>query len=120
MQRAVVAGERIREHRIGRMQEQRDAELLDARVERLKPLGVDARIGADRARHVDAHQAEPADGIVEHLDRDPRIDERHRRARPQAAGVFLLRARHLLVPVGGGLAAFLARQVGEEHRERAD
>jgi hypothetical protein len=70
------------EHRIGRVQEQRQAKLFDAGIERLQPLGIDPGIAADAARHVDAHEAEPVDGIVKHVDGDPGIHQRHRRACP--------------------------------------
>ena len=82
VQRAVVAVEHVLEDHVGRMQEHRQTELLDMRIERLQPLGVDPRIGADAAREIDAHQAEPVDCVVQHFDRDARVLQRHRRARP--------------------------------------
>ncbi len=120
VQGAVVAIEQILEHRVGRMQEQRHAELLDPGVERLEPLGVDARIAADAARQIGAHQAELVDGVVEHLDGDARVLQRHRGAGPQPARIFALRARHLLVPHQGEVAALIRRQIREGDRERPD
>ena len=89
-------------------------------IERLEPLGVDARVFADAAGQVDAHQAEPVHRVVEHLDGDAGVLQRHRGAGPEPAGIFLLRAGHLLVPHDGVVAAFLDRHVGERDRERAD
>ncbi len=89
-------------------------------VERLEPLGVDAHIGADAAGKIDAHKPQTIDRVVDHLDGDARILQRHRRAGPQPAGIFLLRAGHLLVPHQRVVAAFVERHVGERHRERAD
>ena len=121
MQRAVIAvRQHVLEDHVGRMQEQRQAELGAMRVERLQPLGVDARILADAAGQVDAHQAEPVDRVVDHLDGDLGVLQRHRGAGPEPARIFLLRAGHLLVPHQRVVAAFLDRHVGERHRERAD
>ena len=89
MQRAVVAVDSMSwKIDVGRMQEQRQAELLDMGVERLQPLGIDARIVADAAGQVDAHQAEPIDRVVDHLDRGARVLQRHRGARPEPARIF--------------------------------
>ena len=120
MQRAVIAVEHVLEDDVGRMQEQRQAELFDMGVERLEPLGIDARIGADAAGQIDAHQAQAVDRVIDHFDRRAGILQRHRGAGPQPAGIFLLRAGHLLVPHDGVVAAFGERHVGERHRERAD
>ena len=121
MQRAVVTvRQHVLEDHVGRVQEHRQPELFDMRVERLQPLGVDTRIFADAAGQVDAHQAEPVHRVIQHLDGDLGVLQRHRGAGPQPAGVFLLRARHLLVPHDGVVAAFLDRHVGERNRERAD
>ncbi len=121
MQRAVVAvRQHVLEDHVGRVQEQRQSELLAMRVERLQPLGVDAGVGADRAGQVDAHQAEPVHRVVDHLDRDLGVLQRHRGAGPQPARILLLRGRHLLVPHQRVVAAFSDRHVGERHRERPD
>ena len=88
------------------MQEERQAELFDMGIERLEPLGVDARIGADAAGQIDAHQAEPVDRIVDHFDRRAGVLQRHRGAGPEPAGIFLLRAGHFLVPHQRVVAAF--------------
>ena len=120
MQRAVIAIEHVLEDHVRRMQEQRQAELLHVRVERLKPLGVDARIRADAAGKVHSHQTEPIDRVVDHFDRHARVLQRHRCAGPEPAGIFLLRVRHRLVPHEGVVASLLHRHVGEGDRKRAD
>ena len=66
---------------------QRSGTLLIAKQQgvlekRLKPLGVDARVGADAAGKIDAHQAEPVDRIIDHIDCNAAILQRHRCARP--------------------------------------
>ena len=78
------------------------------------------RIGADAARQVDAHQAEPADRVLQHLERDGRIRERDRRTRPHATGISPLRRRHLLVPVDRHVATLGRRQRREIDRQRPD
>ena len=113
MQRAVIAVEHVLEDDVGRVQEQRQAELLDMGVKRLEPLGIDARIGADAAGKIDADEAETIDRVVDHLDSSAGVLQRHRRARPQPAGIFLLRGRHFFVPHQRIVAAFGKRHVGE-------
>ena len=121
MQRAAIAvRQHVLEDHVGRVQEQRQAELFAMRVERLQPLGVDARVGADAAGQVDAHQAQAIDGIVHHLDGGTGVLQRHRGAGPEPAGMFILRGRHLLVPHQRIVAPFFEWHVGERNRERAD
>ena len=120
VQRAVVAVEHVLEDHVGRMQEQRQAELFAMRVERLQPLRIDARVFSDAAGKVDADQAEAVDRVVDHFDGGARVLQRHRRARPQPAGIFLLRAGHLLVPHQRVVAPFRERHVGEGDGERPD
>src|SRR3984885_2916225 len=105
------------------MQEERDAELFDASVKGLQPLGIDPGIPADASGNIDAHQSKLIHRVVKHLDGGLRIRQRNGRASPDPAGIFALRARHMLVPHHRGLTALLRRQVGEINRkgaERAD
>ncbi len=123
MERAVIALQHVREDRVGRVEEDRHAELGAARIERLEPLGVDARIAADAAGHVHAHQAVMLDRAVERGDRDLGIDQGHDRARPDAIGMEPLDARHLRIPGFCRVEAFVRRQVRIMEREgtgRAD
>ncbi len=120
LQRAAIAFQIVAEDRVGGMKEKRDAELFDAGVERRQALGIDARIAADASRKVDAHQPELFDRVIQYVDSDFRIDQRHRGAGPDAAGISLLRARHLFVPHQRGIAAFFLGQIGEIDRERSD
>src|ERR1700736_3125210 len=90
------------------------------RVERLQSLGIDARIISDAARQVYAHEPEPVDGVVHDFDRNTRILQRDRRAGPQPARIFALRAGHFLVPGDGVVASFLDWHIGEGDRERPD
>src|SRR6185312_5124771 len=102
------------------MEEQRHAKLLDIVVERLEPLGIDARIIADAARQVDAHQAELVDRVIDDVDRSLRVDQRYRGTRPDAAGMGALCPRHLFMPLGREIATHYLFQGGEGDRERAD
>ncbi len=120
MQGAVVAFERVHEDRVGRMQEHGQSERLDAGVERLEPLRVDARVVADAAGDVDAHEPQAADGILQDLDRDTCVGERDGGAGPDSVRILALRSRHVLVPLDRGVAALVGRQVREVDRERAD
>ncbi len=60
------------------------------------------------------------DRVIQHLDGDLRVGHRHRRAGPDAAGIFALSAGHLLVPLHRRVAALFRRQIGEGDRERPD
>jgi hypothetical protein len=95
------------------MQEQRQAELLHVRVERFKPLRVDACICADAAGKVHSHQTKPIDRIVYRFDRYARVLQRHRCAGPDPTGIFLLRVRHRFIPHESVVASLLHRHVGE-------
>ena len=81
---------------------------------------IDAGIAADAARQVGADQAELVDGVVQHLDGDPGVQERHRGAGPEPARIsrwappsprstFVATSR----PSAGG-------EVGEGDRQRPD
>ena len=83
VQRAVVSIDHVDEGVVGRMDEQRNAELLDAGIERLEPRMIDVIVPADAARNVDADQAELLDHAVEFIDGGLGILQRHRRRSPR-------------------------------------
>ena len=60
------------------------------------------------------------DGVIQHLDRDAGIQQRHRGAGPQPTRMLALGARHLLVPHGRHVATLRGRQVRKGDRERPD
>ena len=120
MQRTAVTGERVGEERIGRMHEERNAELLATRVERLEPGCGDIRIVADAARDVDADQAQAPHRIFEHVERNLRIGQRHRRRGPETPGMRPHCRGHRFVPLNCVLFAFGGRHVGKMDRKRAD
>ena len=104
-------------HRIGGMQEERHTELFDARIKGRQTLGVDPRIAADASGEIHPHQSQLEDRVIQHLDGVFRVGQRYGCARPDAAWIFALRARHRLVPRNGGVTALFGRQVGEIDRE---
>ena len=124
IERAVIAFEQLLEDGIGRVEKQRHAEFLDPGIERLEPLGINTGITADAARKIGAHQPELVDRVIEHLDGDAGVDQRHCGARPDPARVLALRARHLLVPHRGDVTSFSSgersEKATEERPDRAD
>src|SRR6185312_10810968 len=88
MQRAVVTVQHVRKDRVGRMQQQRHAELLDPVVEWLKPFGIDARVRTNAAGKIGPDEPKLEDGVIEDFDRRASVNERDRRCTPEAPGIF--------------------------------
>ena len=118
VKRTLVFLEHLDEVVVSRVDEQRNAELFDAIVERLKAWMIDPAVLANRAGNIDADQTELVDRAVEFVDGRLGVLQRHHAARPHAPRVFALCGGHLVVihlrisdAVGEGY-------FGEERRER--
>src|ERR1700704_144964 len=97
MQSAVVSVKQVDERIVGRMDEERNAKLLDASIERLKARVIDVIVSADAARNVDADQAELLDHPVKLIDGGLRLLQGHDATRPDSTRITPLRLCHLVV-----------------------
>ena len=87
------------------------AEFFDMGIKWLEPFRIDPRIVADAAWQIDAHQSQTVDRVIDHFDCGAGVLQRYCSAGPEAAGIFLLRAGHFLVPHQRVVAAFGERHV---------
>src|SRR4051794_41090392 len=84
VQRAVISIENVDEGVVGRVDQERNAELFDAVIEGLEPRMVDMIVASDRARNVDADKTELLHHAVELIDRSLCVLQRHYAGRPYA------------------------------------